>query len=36
MFSTMMGPLMDEMLNHYKLDFKLHSPIEGQNSLDIF
>jgi hypothetical protein len=36
MFTAMLGPLMDEMLNHYEIELELQHPIAGQGSKDKF
>jgi hypothetical protein len=36
MFTAMLGPLMDEMLNHYEIELELQHPIEDQGSKDKF
>jgi hypothetical protein len=35
-FSHMLGPVLDDMLNHYKLNLELPHPIEGQGGYDRF
>lgn len=35
-FTNMMGPVMDNFLNHYMLPFAFPSMVRGQNSWDLF
>jgi len=35
-FTHMLGPVLDEMMNHYKTDITLASPLLGQTSTDKF
>lgn len=35
-FSHMLGPVLDEMLNHYKMEIELVHPLEGQGTYDRF
>ena len=35
-FSDMLGPVIDDYLNHYQYEFELPSPVRGQNTTGIF
>ena len=35
-FGRMLGPFIDQVLNHYKLELELPHPIEGQGTYDKF
>lgn len=35
-FTHMLGPVLDEMMNHYRTNIRLPSPLLGQTSSDIF
>lgn len=36
LMSAMLGPIMDQILNHYEMEIELNHPIEGQGTKDKF
>lgn len=34
--SDMLGPVIDDYLNHYQFEFEMTSPVQGQNTSGIF